>query len=178
MSEAPDRSRRAYKPVSPEYYEQKRASFTGMVIRAARGDAEPLCKYFRRGPRQLSADDCDALVWLIEQKVPRTGRPRGSRNPKNEAIACANYLLRVGLDAWCKKHDRQRPSTKGPNQPPWEMLIKRAIEFAEQIVPEMRGKIGEEAVRGFDETPTRAMVEFGLEFMPKARSEMIQLAQK
>ena len=58
------------------------------------------------------------------------------------------------------------------------MLKKRAIEFAEQEIPEMRGKISEEAVTGFNEKPTRAMVEFGLEFMPQARWEMIQLAQK
>ena len=96
MSEALDRSRKAYKPVSPEYYQKQRASFAGIVVRASRGDAEPLCKYFRDGPRRLSADDCDALVWLIEQKLPRNGRPRGSRNPKNATIACANYLLRVG----------------------------------------------------------------------------------
>ena len=127
-------------------WQRRMAGFEGLVIRARRGDPEPLIEHLLDvGPLLLSAEERNALGWLLERKLPRkNGRPRGSLSHKNTAIACACCLVRIGKAAWCRKHGRKR--APGPDKAPTKILIERAIELVEAHFSEARGRISADAV--------------------------------
>jgi hypothetical protein len=132
----------AYAERREKAWQRRMAGFVGLVIKADRGDPEPLIAYFQDGPRQLSEEDCSWLAWFLEKKLPRKGgRPRGSLTPKNAALACASCLVRIGKNRWRQKHGRQRvPKTAA------DRLIKRAIELVESEFPSARGQLSADAV--------------------------------
>jgi len=149
------------------------ASFDGLVSKALRGNPDPLIAYIDGGgPLQLSEDDRHSLAYLLEQKLPRIGRPPGSLTPKNEATRCASYLVRIGKRWWCRKHGRKRVP-----EDILERLSNRAIELVEPEFPSARGKISTRAV--IDESHLKRCEEMGeAEFLDEAKSEIIELAQR
>jgi hypothetical protein len=180
MSKAPD-DRTRTGPVYPstEWLKQRRATFTGMVVRAAHGKAEPLRDYFRHGPRQLSEDDCDDLVWLIEEKLlRRDGRPPGSFKPTNAALEYTYCLLRVATQVWCDKHGFKRASRKGPNKAPRDEFADRAIALTLRQWPKERGKIDRDAVLEFKSKLTRDERKKLKYVLPEDIWEMEELALK
>src|SRR5262245_9346744 len=77
-------------------WQRRMAGVEGLVHKALRGNPDPLIAYIDGGgPLQLSENDRQWLAYLLEQKLPRIGRPPGSLTPKNEAIRCASYLVRI-----------------------------------------------------------------------------------
>lgn len=168
MSDAAARPRRDYRPVTREYYEKQRASFTGMVVRAAHGDAAPLREFFEHGPRQLSEDDCDALAWLIDEKLVRR---RGGRPPS--AVYYAYCLWQVGLRAWRERRGFKRAPRKGTNKAP-DILLEQAIELAQRNFPAAR--ITTAAVKAFK--PKLSWAEMEKSVWPEDRWQLRQLAWK
>ena len=156
-------------------WQRRMAGFEGLVHKALRGNPDPLIAYFRNADsRQLSGDDCECLASLLEEKLPRNGRPPGSRKPKNAAIACASYLVRHGKRRWRQKHGRQRVPKAVV-----ERLSERAIELVEAEIPKARGKISAEAV--IDESCLKRCEErwkFVAEYLDEAKREIIELALK
>jgi hypothetical protein len=143
-----------------------------LTFKALRGKPDPLVAHLRAPGRHLSEDECKELAHLIERRVPRNGRPRGSVSPKNAAIACACCLVRIGKSVWRRKHGRQRV----PKAVTYR-LIKRAIELMEAHIPETRGKISADAVG--DESHLKPDSETGgyvAEYLDEARREIIELA--
>jgi hypothetical protein len=157
-------------------WERRLASFEGLVIKAAKGDAEPLLEYFRHGgPYQLSEEDGRWLAWLLERKLPRARhRPRGSSTPTNLAHQNAAYLLRFGKRRWCRKHHRQRASKSAI-----EKLAQRAVELVEQEFPSVRGRLTAENVRSFAKPIREAEVFASLDdFLLLAQAEMADAAEQ
>jgi len=159
-----------------QFLERRMAGVPGLVMKALRGNPDPLIAYFRNcDQRQLSGDDCESLASLLEEKLPRkNGRPRGSVTPKNAATACASYLVRHGKRRWRLKHGRQRVPKAVV-----ERLSERAIELAEPEFPSARGKIRVAAV--IDESCSKRCEEMGqfvAEYLDEAKWEIIELALK
>jgi hypothetical protein len=170
----------AYAERREKAWQRRMAGFEGLVIKARRGDPEPLINHFRYhvGPLQLSEDDCEMLSELLERKLPRkNGRPRGSVSHKAAAIACAGCLVRIGKAAWCRKHGRKR--APGPDKAPTKMLIERAIKLMEAHFSAARGKISAHAV--WDQSNLKKDSETGAhvsEHLDDAIQEIIDLARK
>src|SRR5262245_29192059 len=123
-------------------WERRLAGFEGLVIRADKGDAQPLLEYFRHGgPYQLSEEDGAWLAWLLERKLPRARhRPRGSSTPTNIARQHAACLLWFGKLRWCFLHHRKRTSRSVIKK-----LAQRAVELVEQEFPSVQGKLTAES---------------------------------
>jgi hypothetical protein len=140
----------AYRKRRKVDWQRRMAGFEGLIIKAVKGDREPLIDYFRyRGPFHLSEDDGELLAWLLERRLPRAAhRPRGSSTPTNKALQAASYLFRRGKCVWCEKHGRHRVSDKAIVG----NLAKRALELVEQEIPSIRGKITANAVRDFNKS--------------------------
>ena len=154
-----------------EEWQRRMAGFQGLIMKAARGNREPLIEYFQdNGPFQLSEEDGSWLAWLLETKLPRAAhRPRGSSTPTNKALRTASYLLRHGKRVWCEKHGRQRVSNRAPIV---TSLAKRAVELVEQEYRSLRGKLRiEDVIR---EREAVAFLDEG--FLPEAIWEITKVA--
>jgi hypothetical protein len=117
-------NRLAYKQRFEEFVQQRFSGLAGLVRDAGEGYPQRLIDYFEsNSPRKLSQNEWSSLFWLFN-KLPRSGRPRGSVKPKNLAIQCASYLVR-----WGKRTQRlaKGKTTKAVN----EKLYKRAVELME-----------------------------------------------
>jgi hypothetical protein len=171
----------AYRKAQKEAWQRRMAGLVGLVMKAWRGDPEPLIDYFQHnGPFCLSEEDGEYLAWLLEEKLRRTPvahRPRGSSTPTNKALRTAVYLLRRGKRVWCERHGRQRVSKK---EPIVTNLAERALELVEQELPsKLRGKISVEDVRGFNKPIRSDEAEaFLSDVLPDAIWEMKKAALK
>jgi len=162
-------------------WQRRMAGFEGLVFKAwpkVGVNPEPLIAYLR-GDGPLSRDYRESLIALIERydglikrMLRPNGRPRGSITPKNEAIRCASYLVRIGKNRWRRKHGRQHVP-----EDILERLSNRAIELVEPEFPSARGKISTGAV--IHESHLKRCEEMGTyEFLDEAKWEIIELAQR
>jgi hypothetical protein len=161
-------------------WKKRMAGFEGLIFKAYDGNRDPLLQYLQRsGPLHLSDDHREWLAWLLERKLPRSGRPKGSISPKTAATECASCLVRMGKAAWRRQHGRKRAPTKGPNKAPIELLVSRAIELMEDEFPKARGQISEdEVVAGANLKPSVSVAEYVFHDLFDARQEIIDIALK
>jgi hypothetical protein len=126
---------------------RRMGGFEGLVLKASQGEPEPLMHFFLEGgAKQLSAEDCRRLAWLLNilpGPAQAAHRPRGSLKPINAAVKYAAHLVGVAAREWCTQHGVKRASKKSPR----ENWCKFAIELAEQAFPQVRGKITDDAVK-------------------------------
>jgi hypothetical protein len=179
VSRASSRRRREENAKRLEQAVQRRmAGLEGLVHKAVNGDPNPLVEYLGSGEsRQLSGRELGSVAWYIARISKRNGRPPGSLKPKNFAIECAAYLVRIGTAVWRRERGYKRAPTKGPNKSPKDVLAKCAIELVEQDMPQMRGMISAAKVKERALVkPRREVMEYVGEFLDEARQELIDLA--
>jgi hypothetical protein len=149
---------------------RRMGGFEGLVLKASQDEREPLMHFFLSGgARQLSAEDCKRLAWLLDTlpRRPRPAhRPRGSLTPMNAATKYAAYLVTVAARMWCIRHKVKRAAKKSPR----ENWRKFAIELAEQAFPQMRGKITDDVVKKCKLKRTDRVADF-------VRREVLRLAE-
>jgi hypothetical protein len=161
-------------------WKKRMAGFEGLIFKAYDGNPDPLLQYLQRsGPLHLRDDHRKSLAWLLERKLPRNGRPKGSISPKTAATECASCLVHMGKAAWRKKHGRKRAPTKGPNKAPIKQLVSRAIELMENEFPKARGQISkDDVIDAANLKPSASVLECVFHDFFDARQEIIDIALK
>jgi hypothetical protein len=181
VSGAAGRKRFDFAPIAERRQRAWRRGIAQLVLNADRGDPHPLIDYLGEGvPRQLSKDDCEWLAWLVKRKLPaKNGRPRGSVTVKNDAVACAALLLRIGKAAWCRKHGFNRAPAKGPNKAPIDALASLSIELVEAEFPQVHGQIiAEDVIERSNLKPSSEVVEYVTDNLVEARRKITVTALK
>ena len=150
---------------SEQFIRQRLAGLPELVIKAARGYPQPLIDDFESsGPRQLSKEEWGWLIWLFN-KLPRSGRPRGSMKPKNFAIQCASYLVRWGKQTQREVRGRTRNTVN-------DKLYQRAVELMQAEIPKARDEFVVGDVQAFTAKPSRDVEVYVRENMEHALREM------
>jgi hypothetical protein len=145
--------------------------FPGLVHKAMRGEPQPLIDYFEQGePRQLSAEDCSTLAWLLSKKLSRPAhRPRGSLKDRTVAIQAAKFLLREGK----KWHRRQHVAS---NRTVEAELLEQAVLEVSREMPNVRFTADD--VKAFTAKPRQEVVAWVCEYLRDAFCESIALRRE
>jgi hypothetical protein len=193
-----------YNAIAKRRQAQHERSRVKLVLLAKEGETAPLCEFLPDAPFQMSPEDLSEhlkmVAWLIETKLTR-GK-RGKRKVRRTfAKRLAAYLLRIGKQAWCRKHGyscfpkselvkladyeskRERDVLKKGDNPP---LIKNMMDYAIKVVehefPNVRGKIDRDAVLAYAARPQRDVIACVREFLSEApadaRAEMVAIAER